>query len=116
MGPRFLVPEMTVTANGQAEAVPAGTGLTQITLGIVAIVEQEALDLTIEGSEDGVTFLPKPLLVFPQKFYQGTTALLLDFAQQPQIRFVRAKWHVNRWGRGSLVPHFRFYVVLETIA
>ena len=43
----------------------------------------------------------KPLVAFPQKFYAGQHPLLLDLSQRPEIKYVRAQWVVNRWGRGS---------------
>ncbi|MGH9649543.1 MAG: hypothetical protein ACRD3I_03625, partial [Terriglobales bacterium] len=78
------------------------------------IVEQEALDVSIQGSADGAAF-DKPLAKFPQKFYRGEHPLLLDLTAQPDVKFVRAHWEVNRWGRGSLTPMFEFQLTLREV-
>jgi hypothetical protein len=38
---------------------------------------------------------------------------LLDLARHPGVRYLLARWTVNRWGRGDLTPLFAFYVFLE---
>lgn len=118
MAPLFLLPETVVRSNGAAPAIEIeGAWRTaQLTLGITSIVEQESLDLVLEGSTDGVTWMAAPLAAFPQKFYVGTTALLFELPADPRVQFLRVRWTVNRWGRGSLEPHFGLYVVLEPIA
>ncbi|MCI0354035.1 MAG: hypothetical protein L0099_03200 [Acidobacteria bacterium] len=113
-----LVPAKTVVdANGDGAPVEisaAGHRVFLLTLAITNIVEQEALDVSIQGSADGVTF-DKPLAKFPQKFYRGEHPLLLHLTAQPDIKFVRAHWEVNRWGRGSLTPMFEFHLTLKEV-
>ncbi len=113
-----LVPAQTVvTANGDGAPVEisgAGNRVFLLTLHITNIVEQEALDVSIQGSADGTTF-DKPLAKFPQKFYRGEHPLLLDLTAEPGVRFVRAHWDVNRWGRGSLTPMFEFQLSLREV-
>ena len=112
----FLVPELTVEANGESAAIPLGAAAGKaylLTLAITRIVEQESLDVSIWGSADGAEWGAKPRTAFPQKFYQGVYQLLLDFRSQPDVRFLKAKWAVNRWGVGSQTPHFRFLVKLQ---
>jgi hypothetical protein len=118
MAPLFLLPETVVRSNGASPATPIEEGwrTAQLTLGITAIVEQESLDLVLEGSPDGATWLTPPLAAFPQKFYVGTTALLFELPADPLVRFLRVRWTVNRWGRGSLEPRFGLYVALEPVA
>ena len=69
----------------------------------------------IAGSGDGSTWNPKPIVSFPQKFYRGEQPLLLDLRGLPEIKFVRAHWEVNRWGRGSTTPMFEFQLRLKEV-
>src|SRR5713226_8857007 len=62
-------------------------------------IEQESLDVSIWGSADGQTWPKKPLLKLPQQFYRGTTKLVLDLSLRPEVKFIRARWDLNRWGR-----------------
>jgi hypothetical protein len=48
----------------------------------------------------------KPLLIFPQRFYKGETQQVLDLSQRPELRFIRARWQLHRWGRGTPQPFF----------
>lgn len=115
MLPQFLVPETTVREAGKSGEfeIPTGTKLMLITLGINRIVEQQSLDVAIYGSADGTTWSAKPLLRFPQKFYCGTYALVLDLAQTSDVRFLRVEYKLNRWGRGDQQPLFGLYVYAE---
>jgi hypothetical protein len=113
-----LVPAKTVvTANSDGAAVEissAGNRVFLLTLHITNIVEQESLDVSIQGSADGTAF-DRALARFPQKFYRGEHPLLLDLTAQPEVKFVRAHWDVNRWGRGSLTPMFEFQLALREV-
>jgi hypothetical protein len=115
----FLVPEKTVVnAKGDGPAVDVfGTGdrVFLLTLNITNIVEQEALDVSIHGSADGATWGAKPLLAFPQKFYRGPHPLLLDLTASREVKFIRAHWEVNRWGRGSETPMFEFHLTIKEV-
>ncbi|PYX09371.1 MAG: hypothetical protein DMG88_06915 [Acidobacteria bacterium] len=115
----FLVPQKTVVnAKGDGAPVEVGGASNRVfllALEITNIVEQEALDVSIYGSADGATFGPKPLALFPQKFYRGTHPLLLDLTAHPDIKHIRAHWEVNRWGRGSETPMFEFQVAIKEV-
>ncbi len=115
----FLVPENTViTAKGDGSAVDVSGAASRVfllTLNITEIVEQESLDVSVWGSADGAAWGDKPLASFPQKFYRGQHPLLLDLGAQPEIKFVRAHWEVNRWGRGPETPRFGFGVALKEV-
>lgn len=115
----FLVPEKTeVTAKGDGAAVDLSTGASRVfllSLNITNIVEQESLDVSIFGSTDGTTWPPKPLTNFPQKFYRAQHPLLLDLNAHKDVKFVRAHWEVNRWGRGSETPMFEFNISIKEI-
>ncbi len=116
MMPNFLVPETTVTQPGSSAELDLGDSRGAsliVTLGITRIVEQQALDVTIWGSADGVNWGAKPLLSFPQKFYCGVYQMMLDLAPHPDVRYLQARWQVNRWGRGSLEPLFGIYLFVQ---
>ncbi len=87
--------------------------LVSLTLGITRIIEQESLDLAIWGSPDGIDWGARPLMSFPQKFYCGTYTIMLDLGSRPEVRYLRAQWKMNRWGRGDLKPMFEFYLFAE---
>jgi len=115
----FLVPPKTVVdARGDSVAVEvSGTAnrVFLLNLEITNIVEQESLDLSIYSSADGATWGPKPLAIFPQKFYRGPHPLLLDLTALSEVKFIRAHWEVNRWGRGSETPMFEFQVAIKEV-
>ena len=113
---RFLVPEITAEANGEGEPIELGEhgGKTfLLTLAITRVLEQQSLDVSVWGSADGADWGTKPLAAFPQKFYPGVSNLLLDLRGQPDIKFLRAKWSVNRWGVGDPKPRFSFLLKIQ---
>ncbi len=112
----FLVPEITVEANGEGEAIPVGESAGKtllLTLAVTRILEQQSLDVSVWGSADGQQWGAKPLLAFPQKFYQGVSQLLLDLQDAPDAKYLRTKWTVNRWGVGSPKPRFSFLLKMQ---
>ncbi len=115
----FLVPEKTtVTAKGDGAAVEIGGAQNRVfllTLNITQVIEQESLDVSVFGSADGAAWSPKPVAAFPQKFYRGQHPLLLDLTQQPDVKFLRAHWEVNRWGRGVEQPSFEFNLAVREV-
>jgi hypothetical protein len=115
----FLVPEKTVVnAKGDGPAVDVSGAASRVfllSLNITGIVEQESLDVSIQGSADGTTWSPKPVTNFPQKFYQAQHPLLLDITGQANVKFLRAHWEVSRWGRGSETPMFEFHVTVKEV-
>src|SRR5437762_9787953 len=115
----FLVPDKTVvTAKGDGPALDVSGAANRtllLTLQITSIIEQESIDVSVYGSADGVTWSAKPLLKFPQKFYHGDHPALLDLSAHKDVKFLRAHWDVNRWGRGTETPHFEFYVSAKEV-
>jgi len=112
----FLAEELTILGNGESGVVDVGTlagKLLSVVLGIQQSVEQQSLEVTIWGSTDGETWPEKPLLQFPQKFYAGVSELLLNLEPELEVRFVKAKWAANRWGRGAATPNFHAYLFLR---
>ena len=119
MLPNFLVPESEQRSNGESNVLELGPSqgkVISLTLGITRIIEQESLDVAILGSADGENWDAKPLISFPQKFYCGTYAILLDLSKHPEIGFLKARWKMNRWGRGKAQPLFEFYLFVEETA
>jgi hypothetical protein len=114
-----LVPEKTVVnAKGDGAAVDVSAAANRVllaTLHITNIIEQESLDVSVYGSVDGTTWEPKPIASFPQKFYRGQHPMLVDLGQHPAVKFVRAHWETNRWGRGTETPMFEFHVTLKEV-
>jgi hypothetical protein len=115
----FLVPEKTAVSakgDGPALALKATDGrVFLLTLAITDIIEQESLDVSIFASADGAAWDPKPVVAFPQRFYRAETPILLDLAARPEVKFIRAHWEVNRWGRGTETPMFEFNVALREV-
>jgi hypothetical protein len=116
---QLLVPEKTVaTAKGDGPPLDVSSAQNLVfllTLAITNIIEQEALDVSIYTSPDGAAWDPKPAVAFPQKFYKGETPILLDLTAQPEVKFIRAHWEVNRWGRGTETPMFEFHVTMREV-
>jgi hypothetical protein len=116
MIPQFLLPETTVREAGTGPEIDLGRQAGRallLTLGITRIIEQESIDVSIWGSEDGAEWGSKPLLSFPQKFYCGTYQVILDLSDRPSVTRLRAQWHVNRWGKGDPRPLFGIYLFTE---
>ena len=112
-----LLPAGSVlSSNGEGNPIELIPGRCYLcTLVIGTIIEQESLDISIWGSADGTDFLPRPLVKFPQRFYRGTTQVVLDLADFPGVKILKARWEVLRWGRGSPQPMFQAQVTVEEI-
>ena len=116
----FLVPAKTVvTAKGDSEALDvrgAAHPVFLLTLSITAIVEQEAIEVSLFTSADGATWETKPVVTLPQKFYVGEYPLLVDLSSLANANFVRAHWEVYRWGRGPTTPSFEIALRLREVS
>jgi hypothetical protein len=116
MLPNFLIPETVIREAGTGPELSLSSmagGLLLLTLGITRIIEQQSLDISVWGSADNADWGTKPLISFPQKFYCGTYQLFLDLSQHPDIKYLRAKWQVSRWGRGDPKPLFGVYLFAQ---
>jgi hypothetical protein len=115
-----LVPAGTrVQASGDGAAHDvsgSGTRTFLLTLTIDDVIEQESLDVSIQGSADGAEFTRMPLLKMPQRFYRGETRLVLDLTLKPEVKFIRARWDLNRWGRVAPTPMFVFGLHASEVA
>jgi hypothetical protein len=83
------------------------------TLTVTQQIEQESIEVSIWGSADAQAFGKRPLLKLPQQFYRGVTKMVLDISLRPEVKFLRARWELNRWGRVSPTP--MFVVSLELV-
>ena len=105
-----LIPANTkMEANGDGASFDVSASATRTFLCELTVsdqIEQESLDVSIFGSADGETWTKKPLLKLPQQFYRGMTKLILDLSLRPEVKFIRARWELNRWGRGAPLPMF----------
>lgn len=118
MLPEFILPETTVREAGEGPVIDLGNnqgGVLLLTLGITRIIEQESLDFSIWGSPDNAEWGARPLTTFPQKFYCGTYQVVLDLSDRPDVRYLRAKWLVNRWGKGDPTPLFDMYLFVKEL-
>ena len=107
-----------VEENGDSAAVNVGASTTRTFLCTMFIsdqVEQESLDVSILGSADGETWPGKPLLKLPQRFYRGETRAVLELALRPEVKFIRAHWDLNRWGRVAPEKMFAFGLRLAEV-
>lgn len=105
-----LIPAGTkLEANGDGAAMELSANSTRTFLCLLSItrqIEQESLDVSIWGSADGENWGSKPLLKMPQGFYRGEEKRVLDLTLRPEIKFIRARWDLNRWGRVAPAPMF----------
>ena len=114
----FLPEKTVITEKGESPAIEVSGAKGRvflIVLEISAILEQQSFDLTIYGSADGQTWTPRPILTFTQQFYVSQTPMLLDLNSQPEIKFLQARWQVNRWGRGPEKPRFEVEIGLKEV-
>jgi hypothetical protein len=106
----LIPPDTQVEENGDGPAVDVSTTATRTflcTLLITDQIEQESIDVSIWGSADGQDWSTHPILKLPQRFYRGETRAVLELALRPEVKFIRAKVELNRWGRVAPLPMFR---------
>jgi hypothetical protein len=93
--------------DGQAFDISGSTTRTFIcTMEITDQIEQESLDVSVWGSADGENWGTHPIIKMPQAFYRGEEQMVLDLTLRPEVRFIRAKWELSRWGRVAPTPMF----------
>src|SRR5271154_3921711 len=109
MSGKLLVPENIATTDGAGPAVelsPDPGKLIILTLSIDRVLEQEALQVSVWGSEDQQNWGLRPLTSFPPKCYCGIYSQLLNLSKHPGVRYVRAEWKVSRWSKPAGDPLF----------
>jgi hypothetical protein len=115
---QLIPPNTRMEVNGDGAAFDVSANATRTFLCRLSVtdqIEQESLDVSIWGSADGEAWTKKPLLKLPQQFYRGTTKMILDLSLRQEIKFIRASWELNRWGRVAPTPMFVSGLELEEI-
>jgi len=114
----LIPPGTLLEENGEGPIVDVSSSATRTFLCLLEIsdqVEQESIDVGIWGCADGQTWETHPILKMPQRFYRGETRALLELGLRPDVKFIRARWELNRWGRGTPLPMFRAGLHLREI-
>ena len=115
-----LVPAGTrVEAKGEGQRFDVSQSASRTffcVLSITDVIEQESLDVAIQGSADGENWPAMPILRIPQRFYRGETKMVLDLTTRPEVKFIRARWDASRWGRVAPTPMFVFGARLSEVA
>ncbi len=104
--------------NGVTSAVDVRASQTRTffcVMNITEQIEQESVDVSIWGSADGEAWGAQPILKLPQQFYRGETRAVLDLTFVPEVKFIRAAWDLNRWGRVAPLPMFVLGLHLKEI-
>lgn len=115
----LVAPDTVVDENGEGPGFELGprTGKpVLVVVRVMEIIEQESLLISIWGSADGKDWGSKALFQFPERFYRGLTPASIDLKQRPEIKFLQARWAVNRWGRGYPRPYFKISVEIQESA
>jgi len=114
-----LIPfDTKVEENGHGEKVDISASSTRTFFCIMLItdqIEQESIDISIWGSADGENWGSHPILKLPQRFYRGETRAVLELILRPDVKFIRARWVLNRWGRVAPLPMFRIGLHLQEV-
>lgn len=114
----YLLPSTQSETNGESPPYELGElagNSILLVLRVTNIIEQESLHVSVWGSGDGKEWGTKALFRFPQRFYRGITPAAIDLSQRPEIKFLKARWEVNRWGRGYPVPRFEFCLEIQPL-
>ena len=114
----LIPPETLVEENGGAEAVDISGSATRTFFCVMYVydqIEQESIDVSIWASADGENWGTHPILKLPQRFYRGETRAVLELMLRPEVKFIRAKWDLNRWGRVAPLPMFRVGLHLSEV-
>jgi hypothetical protein len=115
----YLLPSTQSETSGESPPYElgelAGNSLLLV-LQVTDIIEQESLHVSVLGSADGKEWGSRALFWFPQRFYRGITPAAVDLSQRPELKFLKARWELNRWGRGYPVPRFEFSLEVRPLA
>src|SRR5215472_11299631 len=116
---RYLVSPCVERSDGAGPSIELGAlagSRLRLTLGINHVLEQEGLTISIWGSKSGTDWGSAPLVTIPQKSYCGEYHAILNLANQPTLRYVRAEWNLRRWGKRDAPRMVGFYVALAEAA
>ena len=118
--PRNVVPPCAAYSDACGpvfELSPSEQGkLLVLTLAINAVLEHETFFVSIWGSPNAEAWETTPLVSFPPKSYCGVYSILLNLAARPDIRYIRAKWKMQRWEKTTGDVMFDFYLSVELSA
>lgn len=98
----WLVPSGMKTAGGSGEGFDIGGAQNRVftfSLKVSSVLEQQALEVVLEWSPDGQSW--GRMAAMPQQFYEGESESVLDLRKLPEVQWVRARWELERWGRGG---------------
>ena len=112
-------PDTVIETKGEGPACDLGALAGKpvlVVLRIAEIIEQQSLHVSIWGSADGNAWGDQALFWYPEKFYRGVIPAALDLRQRPEIKFLQARWEVNRWGRGYPCPFFQIAIEVQELA
>jgi hypothetical protein len=112
----LIPPGTRLTSNGEGQSFEISASQTRTFLCSMEItdqMEQESVDISVWGSADVQDWGKMPLLKMPQRFYRGETRQVLDLSLKSEIRFIRAKYELTRWGR--VAPHPMFVLGFRLI-
>ena len=71
--------------------------------------------MSVYGSTDGAAWGTKPLHRISPEVLPGQHPMLLDVSGHAEVKFIRAHWEVNRWGRGTETPMFEFHLTIREV-
>jgi len=114
----LIAPSTHLEENGAGESIDIGASTTRTflcTMIITEQIEQESIDISIWGSADGQNWGAKPILKLPQRFYRGETRAVLELVLRPEVKWIRAQWELNRWGRVAPLPMFEVGLRLSEV-
>lgn len=114
--PKYLLSESMRKGDGVGPVMALDESCSKllvVTLDITNVVERTGLTVSVWGSSDQIEWGAKPLLTFRQRQYCGVYSVLLNLAMYPEVRYLRAHWNMNRWGRTERIPLFGFEVFIE---
>jgi hypothetical protein len=114
----YLLPKTVTETSGESDPYQLGELAGKpllVVLRVTDIIEQESLHASVWGSIDGKEWGSKALFWFPQRFYRGATPAAIDLSQHPEVKFFKARWELNRWGRGYPVPRFEFSLEIQRL-
>lgn len=117
-GEYLIPPDSALEESGEGQAFDLGGHAGKpalVVLRVTDIIEQESLLVSVWGSADGKDWGAKALFQYPERFYRGVTPASLDLSQRPEVKFLQARWAVNRWGRGYPRPYFKISLEFQAL-
>jgi hypothetical protein len=115
----FLIPpDTSLEESGEGQSFDLGSQAGKpvvLALRVTDIIEQQSLLISVWGSADGKDWGSKSLFQYPERFYRGVTPASLDLSQRPEVKFLQARWAVNRWGRGYPRPYFKISLEIQPL-